>query len=445
MLMKLVHKLLFAVVMTMSCVTANAARLTAVVHEYNLKYQSVDAMNNPITLSEKIYVNLAYQDINFIMVHNHPTTTADKLVPTGSEPQIEQVKYMCDGTERAMVIAPDYQGYGESYGTTHPYMCSTLTARNIVDGILAAMDYIVTQKSERHILAPFHTPGNYYFKDGYYTLNVGYSQGGAATLAVHKYIENEASKEVRDRIKLKKSICGAGPHLQSYMFDVMENGGDAELGRPYEMEYPLYLPYTIDGLMYTFGNSTMRGITEEEIYTAEFLKSKLLEQIRQKNTIANDMNQAINEYFAGKGGQCTFFDIIRRDEYENRNSKLYRTLQKALKQCDLLQGWKTKAELAKEGRKPTPIIFYHWSGDKVVPYHESEMALEYFKSLGYEVGDKKNTKDVAFWNPEGSDITGEWSLTNIDLIKNLVGLDLDDSHMGYGTRFYLSIFSGTLR
>lgn len=432
--MKLLQKLLLVLVTMMSCVAANAAGLLAMTKDWNLTYWSVDANNNPVLLSEKVIVNSVYRDINFIMLTNHPTTTADVLVPTGSKPQIGQVKYMCGGGDNALVVAPDYLGYGESLDKTHPYMCSTLTARNIVDGLVAAINFIKTQGGL----------SKYRFVSNYYTLNVGYSQGGAATLAVHKYLENEASQEVRDLVRLKKSICGAGPHLQSYMFDVMENGGDAELGRPYEMEYPLYLPYTIDGLMYTFGNSTMRGITEEEIYTAEFLKSKLLEQIRQKNTIANDMNQAINEYFAGKDGQCTFFDIIR-PEYKDRNSKLYRTLQKALKQCDLLQGWKTKAELAQEGRKPTPIIFYHWSGDKVVPYHESEMALEYFKSLGYEVGDKKNTKDVAFWNPEESDITEEWSLAKSDVIKNFLDLDMDDTHMGFGTRFYLSIFSGTLR
>ena len=158
---------------------------------------------------------------------------------------------MCDGTDKCLVVAPDYLGYGSSVSTTHPYMCTTLTARNVVDGILAAMEYIVTQKN--------NLGKSYRFASDYYTWNVGYSQGGAATLAVHKYLETEASQDVRDKIRLKKSICGAGPHLQTYMFDEMEQYDD--------MFYSLYIPFTIDGLMYTFGNT----ITYCILYSLNFV------------------------------------------------------------------------------------------------------------------------------------------------------------------------------
>lgn len=397
--MKLVHKLLLVVVMMTSCIVTNAASLTAMTKEWDLKYWSVDANNNPVELSEKVIVNVGWDDIRFIMLSNHPTTTDDKLVPTGSEPQIGQVKYMCDTQDRCMVVAPDYLGYGASKDKTHPYMCSTLTARNIVDGLLAAMDFIVQQQG---------VTGQYYFADNYYTLNVGYSQGGAATLAVQKYLETEASQAVRDKVKLKKSICGAGPHLQTWMFDQMEGYDD--------MFYSLYIPYTIEGLKYTFGNSTMRALEREEIYTEKFLNSGLLEKVLAKNTVAADMNSEIAKYFGGKVG---FYDIIR-EEYRDRNSKLYRTLRKALTQCDLLDGWTPQA----------PIDFYHWKGDEVVPYHESEMAYDRFKSLGCNVTLKES---------DAVSVKFPWSMSS------LIGKGVTDDHMGRGIKFYLSIFSGTLR
>lgn len=385
-----------------------------------LYYWSVDANNNPIRLSEMVNYNRVYHEIKFVMVSNHPTTTSNALVPTGSNPQIPQVYYMCDGDDKCLVVSPDYLGYGsdsqssngedsyQSRNTTHPYMCANLTARNVVDGVLAAMDYVKTQKNERNVLFGEYSSVNYSFADNYYTLNVGYSQGGATTLAVHKYLETEASQAVKDKIKLKKSICGAGPHLQTYMFDEMETMDD--------MVYPLYIPYTIDGMKYTFGNSTMRGLSEEEIYTEKFLNSGLLTTLRQKNTISADMNALIKDYF---GGEVGFYDIIR-PEYKDRNSKLYRTLRKTLKQNDLLEGW-----------KPTkPIIFYHYKSDEVVPFEESENAYNHFKSLGCSVELKES---------DAVSVTGIWAGSSI------IGKPIEDNHMGRGTKFYLSIFCGTLR
>lgn len=439
--MKLFQKLvLFALLVMVGSVEVKAADViltkTDYVRQIKLSYQSVNVNNEPITLSEMVYVNRYYNRIDKVLVHNHPTTTSDELVPTGSDPQIFQVMDMCDGDDRCLVVCPDYLGYGVSKGKTHPYMCSMITARNIVDGVCAAIDYVKTQKNERAPLLlrwKCDDPAALYNLDNYSTLNVGYSQGGAAALAVHKYIETEASDEVKKKINLEKTICGAGPHSQTFMFDAMEhvvkvkkNGEEID----YNIEYPLYLPYTIDGLLATYGNSTMRGITEKDIYTDKLLKSNALKLMRQKNTVAAELNRAFIDEL-GTNGTISFYDLIR-PEYADRSSKLYRTVHKALKQCDLLEGWKPVK----------PIIFYHYKGDEVVPYNESEMAYEKFKAMGCDVslvyanGNKDETgKDI---------ITGLWA--GADILAKLGGnLNLDPTHMGYGTRFYLSIFSGNLR
>ena len=138
-----------------------------------LEYWSVDANNNPILLSEQIYYNQYYSNFKSVLVSNHPTTTQDAIVPTGSDPQIGEVLVMCDGDDRCLVVAPDYLGYGTSKSTTHPYMCTTLTARNVVDGVLAAMEYVKTKKTTKSVFNSLKSE-NYYFNDDYYNWNVGY-------------------------------------------------------------------------------------------------------------------------------------------------------------------------------------------------------------------------------------------------------------------------------
>lgn len=402
--MKNVLKLLcLLVVLQLGVGSARAARLSATVYGYKITYQSVDANNEPITLSEMVYLNYLDYDLKFILFTCHPTTTSNSLAPTGSDPQVAALKYMCDGTEKCMVVAPDYLGYGKTVGETHPYMCSTLTARNSVDGLLAAIKYAKSK--------------GYSFASDYYTINTGYSQGGAAALAVHRYIETEMTSADQKTINLKGSICGAGPYKQTYMFDAMEPQTD--------IFYPLYIPYTIDGLRKTFGKSTLRDLQENEIYTETFLNSGLLETMRAKNTKAADLNTAFANKFGGKIG---FYDMVR-DEYKKRDSKLYRGLRKALTQCDLLDGW-----------KPTkPIIFYHWSEDDVVPYQETLDAYNYFDAKNC------NVKLIEPGSYSGTLISGTWAGANILSDLGVSSLDLTQTHMGYGTRYYLSILSGEIR
>ena len=85
------------------------------------------------------------------------------------------------------------------------------------------------------------------------------------------------------------------------MFDEMEQYDD--------MFYSLYIPYTIDGLMYTFGNTIMRGLKEEDIYTEKFLNSNLLATMRAKNIVAADLNALIANT-VGTNGKVNFYDSV---------------------------------------------------------------------------------------------------------------------------------------
>lgn len=93
-----------------------------------------------------------------------------------------------------IVVIPDYPGFGESADIPHPYLIKEPTVRSIIDMLFAVME-----------MDPLELP-DLTIKDEVYV--AGYSQGGWATLALQKALENDYSSE----FNLKGSVCGAGPY-----------------------------------------------------------------------------------------------------------------------------------------------------------------------------------------------------------------------------------------
>lgn len=102
-----------------------------------------------------------------------------------------------------VVLIPDYPGFGESAGITHPYLIKEPTVRSIVDMLFTAKE-----------MDPEELP-DITIKDAVYL--AGYSQGGLATLALHEALE----KDYPDEFNLKGSVCGAGPYDLNILFESM--------------------------------------------------------------------------------------------------------------------------------------------------------------------------------------------------------------------------------
>ncbi len=99
-----------------------------------------------------------------------------------------------------IVVIPDYPGFGESADIPHPYLIEEPTVRSIVDMLYAVKEISPDKLSGASV------------KDELYL--TGYSQGGWATLAVHKAIEQDYSAD----FNLKGSVCGAGPYNLTLLF-----------------------------------------------------------------------------------------------------------------------------------------------------------------------------------------------------------------------------------
>jgi pimeloyl-ACP methyl ester carboxylesterase len=102
-----------------------------------------------------------------------------------------------------IVIIPDYPGFGESADIPHPYLIKEPTVRSIIDMLSAVKEMDSGELPDITI------------KDAVYLM--GYSEGGWATLSLHKALELDYS----DQFNLKGSVCGAGPYDLNLLFNGM--------------------------------------------------------------------------------------------------------------------------------------------------------------------------------------------------------------------------------
>jgi pimeloyl-ACP methyl ester carboxylesterase len=119
-----------------------------------------------------------------------------------------------------IVVIADYPGFGASSQIPHPYLITGPTVTSLVDMLFTVKE-----------IAEAEFPG-ITLKDEYYLL--GYSQGGWATLALHKALELDYSAD----FNLKGSSCGAGPYDILQLLEEIIN----------EPEYPMpvYLGYIVN-------------------------------------------------------------------------------------------------------------------------------------------------------------------------------------------------------
>jgi pimeloyl-ACP methyl ester carboxylesterase len=104
-----------------------------------------------------------------------------------------------------VVVIPDYPGFGESVEVPHPYLVAEPTITSIADMFYA------TEEFDESGLPDIITMNEYYL--------VGYSQGGWATLALHKALELDYGND----FNLAGSVCGAGPYNIGLLFSGMVN------------------------------------------------------------------------------------------------------------------------------------------------------------------------------------------------------------------------------
>lgn len=184
-------------------------------------YESMAADGSPITLSGKVLMPADGKFDRYIVV-SHYTIGSNKEAPSNAFP----LEGMLCSMGYAL-ICPDYIGYGITADKIHPYLVMDVTAINVVDMYVAVRKY-------------FDAAGLHPKHDDIYLM--GYSQGGATTMAVEYMIEEIYNLFVLDEpIKIRRVFAGGGPYdvKATYERFVTENVAD----------YPVAVPLVLQGMI----------------------------------------------------------------------------------------------------------------------------------------------------------------------------------------------------
>ena len=195
-------------------------------------YPSIDGNWDAVTLSGKVMLPKGRKPKRMILV-SHYTVCSNAEAPSN-----------CFSLEGVLVklgyglVIPDYMGYGVTADKVHPYLVMDLTARNVLDMYLAVRQWLQAVDME-----PEH--------DDIYLM--GYSQGGATTMAVEYLIENEYSWEGDPEIvKVHRVFAGGGPYDVKATYERFVNTDTAG--------YPVAVPLVLQGMI--LGNNLKVKMTD---------------------------------------------------------------------------------------------------------------------------------------------------------------------------------------
>lgn len=295
-------------------------------------YESVDVDGKPIKLSGKVILPADGKIKRCILV-SHYTIASNAEAPSNVFPLeglLVKLGYA--------IIVPDYIGYGVTADMVHPYLVMDLTARNVLDMYKAVVPFL--EKAGRQ---PEY--------DDIYLM--GYSQGGATTMAVQHLIEHHD-----EDVKIRRVFAGGGPYDVKATYDRFVETDVAS--------YPCAVPIMMQGMV--VGNKLDLDMSE---LMAPFIYENLDEWVNSKRYTTSQINKLIgtnvtHELLTEKGMDRTSDEV----------SELY----KAMTDNSILSySWTPKA----------PVFMMHSIDDETVPYENATRAKSKWQdaniqySLGY--------------------------------------------------------------
>ena len=191
---------------------------------FKLAYTTVRYTTTSVDGSQKEMSELIVWPINYLSADPNPenliigchcTITSNDQRPTN----FNKLNYRTDVgmlalyaqagllTGNCLVVIPDYEGYGLTKESPHPYCNRDVTAQQVIDGAKFAIGWMERERKTK-------------MKAGWKSVAVGYSQGGAVAAGVARYyLENNMTG-----LNLQGAVCGDGPYdplatLKQYIND----------------------------------------------------------------------------------------------------------------------------------------------------------------------------------------------------------------------------------
>ncbi|WP_337041281.1 alpha/beta hydrolase family protein [Emticicia sp. 17c] len=289
------------------------------VKQYKIVYKTKDVDGTVIQASGALAIPVL-TDANTALPlasYQHGTIFSDADAPSYFSIDGEGTMASVLSTLGYIVAAPDYIGYGATNNLPHTYEHREGLATASLDMMRAAKEFIVKEK--------INWNKNVYLG--------GYSEGGFATLALQKKIEEEAPSE----FNLKASSCGAGAYNKTLSFKTIasvESDGDPTHNASY-----IWVILTYDRIYKL--NRPMSSYFVEP-YATQIQKDK------QNARISVSFNKIIS-------------DNTKKGITEGTDTALVN----AVKDNDIFD-WKPK----------TPTLLTHGDADSYVPYFNTKTAYD---------------------------------------------------------------------
>lgn len=321
--------------------------------EVVLHYQSIDHTGSRALLSGVLCYpvsDVSPLAIEQLVAISHGTITDNASCPSAAS---DALTLLTLSGSTAVVLA-DYQGYGVSRAMIHPYLNEELTARQSIDLLKAASDYLSKDISGVSVAT------------GIVSYSVGYSQGGSAALAVHKMLECKEA-EFAETIGFGGSVCGGGPYNIANTLSAYHEQGFVAM--------PIVLPMILRSMIVSHPE-VFNGLTLEDFFTDEFLATGggLMALIDAKELNTSQFN-SLFDATGSKGGIFPLEDILRQEVF-TVGSPQQKAIAAASDIHDCIKGW-----------VPTkPVGFFHSEYDTIVPFanlQDIDQWPEYIYTIQY--------------------------------------------------------------
>ncbi len=161
------------------------------VRAIKIEYQTVDVNGAPIVASGGLLMPVSFSPFP-VMSFQHGTILDQSEAPSAFLSDFVGVAAIFSSLGYIMPM-PDYLGYGSSKQIAHPYQHKKSLATATRDMLRASYEFFATQPNKPHNQNLFLT---------------GYSQGGYATMATLKLLQEEHPNEFR----VKAATVGAGAY-----------------------------------------------------------------------------------------------------------------------------------------------------------------------------------------------------------------------------------------
>ncbi|MFT7249307.1 MAG: pimeloyl-ACP methyl ester carboxylesterase [Arcticibacterium sp.] len=307
------------------------------IEQHRITYETKDVNGNTILASGAVIIPTDFPNSRLAIGGLHHGTLNDEAdAPSYFKLNTETSLGSFLASTGIVIGMPDYVGYGESKNLPHPYEHNRGLAEPNADFLLAVTELLEDSEIDWN---------------GTLMLG-GYSEGGYAAMATHKWIQENLSNKLRVKI----AVLGAGSYNKTATFKkILNESSSGSVGN----------------------NSSYLWVLEtyREIYSLDKPSSYFFKEPYASLIEKNGYNTEID----------VSFDTIITDQFKTDfNTNGYPELTAAVADNDIFD-WKPNAS----------IKLYHGDNDTFVPFLNSQTTFDAMKRYG--------TSDIELISIDGGD------------------------------------------